>query len=425
MRYKIGIDVGGTFTDFLLTRSDGQSGTYKVLSSPKDPSIATMQGVAEMAADEGLSLKDFLTAVDVIVHGTTVTTNAVLTYTGAKTGLLTTNGVRDALEMRRGIREEQYNNRYVNVKPLVPRYLRVPVAGRLDYAGTEISPLNESEARDRTEFFKKEGVQAVAICFMNSFANKEHEEHAARVVRELLPDAYLSISTDILPAIRFYDRVSTTVLNAYVGPILKRYLDSLVKKLDEAGFPNVLLIMQSNGGVTSPRFAMDHAATTLLSGPAGGPVAGIVYAGIQGYRDSITMDMGGTSFDCALIKDSTPFTTSVGEINRLRLALPMLNVVTIGAGGGSIGWIDEGGLLRMGPQSASSDPGPACYGIGGELPACTDADLVLGYLDPNFFAGGKMPLHVDKAKRALRTRLPNHWVTICTRPRLVCIRSST
>ena len=405
MRYKIGIDVGGTFTDFLLTRSDGQSGTYKVLSTPRDPSIATMQGVTEMAADEGLSLKNFLTAVDVIVHGTTVTTNAVLTYTGAKTGLLTTNGVRDALEMRRGIREEQYNNRYVNVKPLVPRYLRVPVAGRLDYAGTEISPLDESEAHDRTGFFKKEGVQAVAICFMNSFANKEHEEHAARVVRELLPDAYLSVSTDILPAIRFYDRVSTTVLNAYVGPILKRYLDSLVKKLDEAGFPNVLLIMQSNGGVTSPRFAMDHAASTLLSGPAGGPVAGIVYAGIQGYRDSITMDMGGTSFDCALIKDSTPFTTSVGEINRLRLALPMLNVVTIGAGGGSIGWIDEGGLLRMGPQSASSDPGPACYGIGGELPTCTDADLVLGYLDSSFFAGGKMPLQVDKSKRAIEDKI--------------------
>ena len=271
MRYKIGIDVGGTFTDFLLTRSDGQSGTYKVLSTPRDPSMATMQGIADMAADEGLSLKDFLAAVDVIVHGTTVTTNAVLTYNGANTGLLTTNGVKDALEMRRGIREEQYNNRYVNVKPLVPRYLRVAVAGRLDYAGTEISPLNESEVRDRAEFFKKEGVQAVAICFMNSFANKEHEERAARVVRELLPDAYLSASTDILPAIRFYDRVSTTVLNAYVGPILKRYLDSLVKKLDEAGFPNVLLIMQSNGGVTSPGFAMDHAATTLLSGPGGRP----------------------------------------------------------------------------------------------------------------------------------------------------------
>jgi len=405
MNYKIGIDVGGTFTDFLLTRSDGQSRTYKVLSTPKDPSIATMQGVSEMAQDEGMSLRDFLTAVEVIVHGTTVTTNAVLTYRGAKTGLLTTRGVRDALEMRRGIREEQYNNRYTNVAPLVPRYRRLPVTGRLDYAGREITPLSDNDVRNGTGSFNKEQVEAVAICFMNSFANRNHEEGAARIVRETMPDAYLSVSTDVLPSIRLYDRVSTTVLNAYVGPILKRYLESLLQKLDEAGFPNILLIMQSNGGVISPKFAMDHAATTLLSGPAAGPVAGIVYSGIQDYRDCITMDMGGTSFDCALIKDSVPFTTTVGEINRLRLALPMLNVVTIGAGGGSIGWIDEGGLLRMGPQSASSDPGPACYGLGGEDPTCTDADLVLGYLDPNFFAGGRMPLYLDQAKKAIEEKI--------------------
>lgn len=405
MNYKIGIDVGGTFTDFLLTRSDGQFRTYKVLSTPKDPSIATMQGISEMAQDEGMALKEFLASVAVIVHGTTVTTNAVLTHRGAKTGLLTTEGVRDALEMRRGIREEQYNNRYSNVVPLVPRYLRLPVPGRLDYAGKELSPLAEEELRSQTTFLKKSGVEAVAVCFMNSFANRDHEQQAARIVREIMPDAYVSVSTEILPSIRFYDRVSTTVLNAYVGPILRRYLQSLLKKLDDAGFPNILLIMQSNGGVISPDFAMDHAATTLLSGPAGGPVAGIVYAGIQNYRDCITMDMGGTSFDCALIKDANPFTTTVGEINRLRLALPMLNVVTIGAGGGSIGWIDEGGLLRMGPQSASSDPGPASYGLGGEDPTCTDADLVLGYLDPDFFAGGRMPLHADRAKRAIEAKI--------------------
>lgn len=405
MKFKIGIDVGGTFTDFLLTRSDGEFRAYKVLSTPKDPSIATMQGIAEMAQDEGLSVKDFLTAVEVIVHGTTVTTNAVLTYRGAKTGLVTTTGVRDALEMRRGIREEQYNNRYTNVPPLAPRYLRLPVTGRLDYAGNELTPLDEQQVRATAEFFKKEEVTAVAVCFMNSFANRDHEDRTAQIIREVLPDAYLSVSADVLPSIRFYDRVSTTVLNAYVGPILKRYLENLLKKLDEAGFPNILLIMQSNGGVISPKFAMDHAATTLLSGPAGGPVAGIVYSGIQDYQDCITMDMGGTSFDCALIKDATPFTTTVGEINRLRLALPMLNVVTIGAGGGSIGWIDEGGLLRMGPQSASSDPGPACYGLGGEDPACTDADLLLGYLDPEFFAGGRMPLHADKAEKAVREKI--------------------
>ncbi|MEW6351268.1 MAG: hydantoinase/oxoprolinase family protein [Thermodesulfobacteriota bacterium] len=405
MNYKIGIDVGGTFTDFLLTRSDGMSKVYKVLSTPKDPSIATMQGISDMAQDEGLDLGVFLKAVDVIVHGTTVTTNAVLTYRGAKTGLLTTSGVRDALEMRRGIREEQYNNRYTNVAPLVPRYLRLPVRGRLDYSGAEVTPLSEEDLRSHCASMKSEGVEAVAVCFMNSFGDSSHEERAAAAVKEILPEAYLAVSTQVLPAIRFYDRVSTTVLTAYVGPILKRYLASLVKKLDDAGFPNVLLIMQSNGGVVSPAIAMDHAATTLLSGPAGGPVAGIVYAGIQHYRDSITMDMGGTSFDCALIKDAKPFTTTAGEINRLRLALPMLNVVTIGAGGGSIGWIDEGGLLRMGPQSASSDPGPVSYGLGGEEPTCTDADLVLGYLDPDFFAGGRMPLHLDKAKKAIEEKI--------------------
>ncbi len=405
MKFKIGIDVGGTFTDFLLTRSDGQSRTYKVLSTPRDPSIATMQGISDMAQDEGIPLRDFLASVEVIVHGTTVTTNAVLSYRGARTGLMTTAGVRDALEMRRGIREEQYNNRYTNVVPLVPRYLRRPIGGRLDYAGTELAQLDEDAVRSQVDFFLKEGVEAVAICFMNSFANREHEDRVGEIVRGLMPQAYVSVSTEVLPSIRFYDRVSTTVLNAYVGPILKRYLDNLLRKLDEAGFPNVLLIMQSNGGVVSPQIAMDHAATTLLSGPAGGPVAGIVYAGIQDYRDCITMDMGGTSFDCALIKDAIPFTTTVGEINRLRLALPMLNVVTIGAGGGSIGWIDEGGLLRMGPQSASSDPGPACYGLGGEDPACTDADLVLGYLDPDFFAGGRMKLDLAKAERAIHEKI--------------------
>ncbi|MFC1833932.1 hydantoinase/oxoprolinase family protein, partial [Thermodesulfobacteriota bacterium] len=405
MKYKIGIDVGGTFTDFLLTRSDGKSETYKVLSTPKDPSVATMQGISEMAQDEGLSLRNFLASVDVIVHGTTVTTNAVLTYRGADTGLLTTNGVRDALEMRRGIREEQYNNRYTNAVPLVPRHRRLPTAGRLDYAGEEITPLDEGEIRSHVESLRESNVEAIAICFMNSFANRAHEDRTAQIVKEILPEAYLAVSTDVLPSIRFYDRVSTTVLTAYVGPILKGYLDNLLRKLDEAGFPNVLLIMQSNGGVVSPQIAMDHAASTLLSGPAGGPVAGMVYSGIQDYADSITMDMGGTSFDCALIKDRTPFTTTVGEINRLRLALPMLNVVTIGAGGGSIGWIDEGGLLRMGPQSASSDPGPACYGLGGEDPTCTDADLVLGYLDPGFFAGGRMPLHKEKAEKAIEEKI--------------------
>jgi len=409
--YKIGIDVGGTFTDFLLTSKDGSSEIYKVLSTPDDPSVGLMNGLEEMARGKNVSLKDFIKKVKTVVHGTTVTTNAVLTRQGAKTGLLTTKGLRDALEMRRGIREEQYNNRYTNVEPLVPRYLRYPVEERLDYKGDILTELKKSDVLDAAEWFKKEGIEAVAICFMNSFANDINESKAAEIIKEKLGSGfnesgvYLTISSEFLPSIRFYDRISTTVLNSYVGPILRSYLTSLTKKLKDAGFEGVLLIMQSNGGVVSPQVAMDKAAVTLLSGPAAGPVAGVEYTSIQDYDDCLTIDMGGTSFDAALIKDKTPLVTTEGEINRLRLALPMLGIVTIGAGGGSIGWVDEGGLLRMGPQSAGSKPGPACYDLGGELPTCTDADLVLGYLDKDFFAGGKIPLNYDRAEKAIKEKI--------------------
>lgn len=402
---KIGIDVGGTFTDFLLTLDDGSSEIYKVLSTPDDPSIGVMNGLHEMAQNKGMTINDFIKKVDTIVHGTTVTTNAVLTYNGAKTALLTTRGVRDALEMRRGIREEQYNNRFTNVKPLVPRYLRAPIDERLDYKGEVITPINPSNIEEAMERFKAENVTSVAICYMNSFANSDHEQKTAEIVKQNLPDSYLTVSSTFLPSIRFYDRVSSTVLNSYVGPILKSYLTSLKQKLGDIGFSGILLIMQSNGGVISPESAIDTAAATLLSGPAGGPVAGIEYTGIQGYNDCITVDMGGTSFDAALIKNKTPLITTEGEINRFRLALPMLNIVTIGAGGGSIGWLDEGGLLHMGPQSAGAKPGPVCYDLGGSEPACTDADLILGYLDKDFFAGGKIKLNYDKARDAIKTEI--------------------
>jgi N-methylhydantoinase A len=401
MNYKIGIDVGGTFTDFLLASEDDSSKIYKILSTPHDPSIATMSGLKEMAADHHLSLPEFLHKVSVIVHGTTVTTNAVLTYSGAKTALLTTKGLRDTLEMRRGVREEQYNNRFENAAPLIERYLRLPIEERLDYSGKLVTPLNCRDVEDALDFMIQQKVEAVAVCFMNSFANSRHEEEAARIVSEKMPDAYLTVSNRLLPSIRFYDRLSTTVLNSYVGPTLRQYLRALVSKLKGAQYNGVLLIMQSNGGVIAPDLALERAATTLLSGPAGGPVAGVEYASIQGYQNCITVDMGGTSFDASLVKDGTPMVTTTGEINRLKLALPMLNVVTIGAGGGSIGWIDEGGLLKMGPHSAGANPGPACYDRGGNLPTATDADLVLGYLNKDFFAGGRIPLNLGQAREAL------------------------
>ena len=402
---RIGIDVGGTFTDFLLTTDENEFEVYKVLSTPPDPSEGVLTGLREMAQAHKLELSAFLDRVETIVHGTTVTTNAVLTHNGARTGLLTTYGVRDALEMRRGIREEQYNNRYTNVKPLIPRYLRHPVRGRLDHAGRELEALEEADIKTGLELFAREGVEAVAVCYMNAFADPEHEARTAQLVQKALPEAYLTTSTDLLPSIRFYDRLSTTVLNSYVGPILRSYLRSLTARLKEAGFGGVLLIMASNGGVIAPQVAIDTAAATLLSGPAGGPVAALTYAGLHGHRDCLTMDMGGTSFDAALIRDETPLVTTEGEIDRLRLALPMLGIHTIGAGGGSIAWLDEGGLLRMGPQSAGANPGPVSYGLDGERPTCTDANLLLGYLDPDYFAGGRMPLDREAAAQAVTEQI--------------------
>ncbi|MBK9360217.1 MAG: hydantoinase/oxoprolinase family protein [Rubrivivax sp.] len=399
---KLGIDVGGTFTDFVLARAGEPPHIHKTLSTPADPSIAVIDGLTQIAAalEPPLALRDFLATIDTIVHGTTVATNATLTSTGASCALLTTAGLRDALEMRRGIREEQYNNRYTNVKPLVPRARRLGIGGRIDRDGHEIEPLDLAAVRAAIDDWRAQGVQAVAVCFMNSFADPRHEQAAAALVREQWPQVYLSVSTEVLPSIRFYDRVSTTALNAYVGPKLGRYLDRLVARLDDAAFGGLLLIMQSNGGVITPQAARDKAALTLLSGPAGGPGAGLFCAQALGADRCITTDMGGTSFE-ASIAVGAPLLKNDGEIARHRIALPMLDIHTIGAGGGSIGWLDEGGLLRMGPHSAGADPGPACYGRGGRLPTTTDANVVLGYLDPRYFAGGRMQLDSGAARRAI------------------------
>ncbi|MCQ3924045.1 MAG: hydantoinase/oxoprolinase family protein [Rhodocyclaceae bacterium] len=389
-----------------MTFDGKEPAIFKSLSTPSDPSIAVVNGLTDIAAAQNppLTLEAFAPHIDTIVHGTTVTTNATLTHTGAKSALLTTEGVRDALEMRRGIREEQYNNRYANVKPLVPRYLRAGIKGRLDRAGREVAPLDLDQVRQAIALFKQEGVQAVSVCFMNSFANPAHEQAAAEIVKKEMPGAYLSVSTDLLPSIRFYERISTTALNSYVGPKLNHYLDQLVGRLKGIGFKGLLLIMQSNGGVISPQLAREKAALTLLSGPAGGPGAGLFYVRPHGQDKCITTDMGGTSFE-ASVAVGNPMIKNDGEIARHKIALPMLDIHTIGAGGGSIGWLDEGGLLRMGPQSAGADPGPACYGKGGTLPTTTDANVVLGYLDPNYFAGGRMKLDVAAARQAIETHI--------------------
>ncbi len=403
---KIGIDVGGTFTDFFLVKDGEAPLIHKTLSTPEDLSIAVLEGMKDLAGmmEPAMSPENFAKELDTIVHGTTVTTNATLTRRGAKSALLTTKGLRDALEMRRGIREEQYNNRYTNVVPLAERYLRTGVGGRLDRNGKELEPLSKQDILDAIELYKKEGVEAISICFMNAFANPEHEQAAAEIVRQELPDAYLTVSTELLPSIRFYERVSTTALNTYVGPILSHYLGQLKNRLKDIGFGGILLIMQSNGGVMSPEIAERKPAQTLLSGPAGGPGAGLIYAQAHDQNKCLTVDMGGTSFEASMAVDS-PIMVNDGEIDRHRIALPMLGIHTIGAGGGSVGWIDKGGLLRMGPESAGANPGPVCYQKGGVKPATTDANLVLGYLNPGFFAGGKIELNIDAAREAIEEHI--------------------
>jgi N-methylhydantoinase A len=403
MRYRIGVDVGGTFTDFLLCHDSGVLRQTKVPSTPDDLSEGFVAGLALLARAEALDLGAFLARVGLIVHGTTVTTNAILTGNVARAGLLTTRGFRDALAMRRGIRESQYDNRYTAPPPLVPRWLRLPVAERVDVEGRVVEPLDRAGLARALQALAQAGVEAVAICFLHAWANPAHETEAERAATESLPGAYVTRSSALLPQIRFTERVSTTVLNAAVGPILARYLDTLTARLAREGFRGTLLIMQSSGGVTSPAGARSAAAGTLLSGPAAAPTAGLAWSAPHRGRDLVTVDMGGTSFDVCLVKDGSPAMTAEGRIARYPFGLPSLAIHTIGAGGGSIGWIDAGGLLRMGPTSAGARPGPACYGLGGTSPTCTDADLLLGYVAPDRFLGGRLRLDAGAAREAVGT----------------------
>jgi N-methylhydantoinase A len=400
LSYRIGIDVGGTFTDFLLVGDDVRL-VHKTSSTPDDPSRGFVTGLAEIAGRLDLTLEGIVARLDLIVHGTTVATNAVLTHSGARTGLLVTEGFRDTLALRDGTREDPYDNRLPPPNPLVPRYVRLPVGGRIDYKGDELAPLATGDVCAAIGTFAAEGVEAVAISFMHSPTEPGHERRARDLVAELLPEAYVTASSDLLPQVRYYDRTSTTVLNAYVGPVISRYLSALTSRLEELAFGGTLLMMQSNGGVATPAEISERAALALQSGPAAGPTAGLRQLAPHGVWDCITVDMGGTSFDAALVSDGEPLVMVDGVVDRWRLALPMIDIHTIGAGGGSIAWLDEGGLLHVGPQSAGAQPGPACYGRGGTQPTVTDADLVLGYLGEESFEHGGMRLDRDAAVRAL------------------------
>lgn len=404
LNWTLGIDVGGTFTDVVAANAEGEMVSTKTPSTP-DQSDGVLNGIAKVSAMLSLSKEELLQRTAVIVHGTTVATNALLEYKGAKVGLITTAGFRDELEFRRSYKESTFNPRLKAPHAICPRRYRLGVPERLDKHGDVVTPLNENAVREAAQFFLKEGIQAVAICFLFSFKDPTHERRAGEIVKEVMPDAFLSLSCDVLPEIREFERVSTTVVNAFTGPAIDRYVTHLAKKLADQKFGGELFIMQSNGGVLTAEETAKFAVGTLLSGPAGGVTAAAYIGEKAGSHNLITVDMGGTSYDISVTEDLTPSVTTDSWIARYRIAKPMLDIHTVGAGGGSIAWVDNGGALRVGPRSAGSSPGPACYGRGGTDPTVTDVNLLLGLLNPDFFLGGEMSLDIDAARAAVEEKV--------------------
>ncbi|MDR1801871.1 MAG: hydantoinase/oxoprolinase family protein [Lachnospiraceae bacterium] len=405
MRYRIGVDIGGTFTDCVVISEDGAIHTFKELSTPEDQSIGLYNVIKKAAEFFDMGLSDFLDGADLFAHGTTVATNTLLTGTGAKTGLILTKGFRDTLEMRRAHKDNIWDLFLYTPAPLVPRYLRRGVTERLDYQGKEVTALDEDEVVEICNDFKKEGVTAVAICTLFSYLNSDHEKRIRDIVAREMPDVFVSYSSEVLPQIREYERQSTTVSNAYVGPKLTVYLKNLEEKLKNDGLKKAFYVVASNGGMMTADTAIRHASATLLSGPAAGATGAVFFAGLTGMRNLILMDMGGTSFDVSLINDGEISLSTEGEIAGYRVAKPMIDIHTIGAGGGSVAWIDKWGMLNVGPESAYSYPGPVCYDRGGEKPAVTDANLLLGYLNKDFFLGGEMKINYDKCYAMMKEKI--------------------
>ncbi len=400
-RCVLGVDVGGTFTDFTLIRlSDAKVFYHKTPSTPDDPSRAVGDGIEELLARTGVGAAD----IGYFGHGTTVATNALITGEAAATGLITTEGFRDVLEIRRQRQPHNYDIRMPKPPPLVPRHLRRDIRERTFLHGLpNVAP--DMEALDAIlADFEDHGIEAVAVCFLHSYHNPAHEAAVAAAVRERLPGVFTCASHEVLAEFREYERISTTVLNASLGPVMSRYL----KRLEErAGAIGVVAprILQSHGGVASAREAGSKSVRTLASGPAAGVTGAAFLAAKTDTADIITFDVGGTSTDVCLIEGGQPLIAKEREFHGHPVRFPMVDVHSVGAGGGSIAWVDSGGFLHVGPQSAGASPGPACYDFGGAEPTVTDANVVLGCLPPDALLGGDMPIRADLAHRAIGDRI--------------------
>ena len=397
---RVSVDIGGTFTDCVVEDASGMR-LFKSPTTPADPPRGVLDVLERAAGDEPLSA--FLARVDRLVHGTTLATNVLLTESGARTGMLTTAGFRDVIEIRRGIRNlgssmfDQFKPPY---SPLVPRSRRLGIPERSLYTGEVEDALDVEAAERAIDRLLGDGCEAIAICFLHSYAAPENERRARDLVLQRSPETYVTCSHEILPTLGEFERFSTTVVSAYIGPSVSSYLSDLERRLRDAGLGGSLLIMLSSALMQTVEECRDHAVELLVSGPAAAPAAAVRIAGARGHRDILEVDMGGTSFDMCVIRDGRIPTTREAWVGQERVATKMVEVGAIGAGGGSIAWIDSLGLLRVGPQSAGADPGPAAYGRADE-PTVTDADLVLGYLPADYFLGGEVTLHPDRAIAAI------------------------
>jgi len=412
-RIRVGVDVGGTFTDFVLVDEKRDLiFTGKRLTTPEDPSLAITDGLDRLVSESGTSVPE----LDAVVHGTTLVANTIIERKGAKVGLITTKGFRDSLEMGREIRYDLYDLFFEKPEPLAPRFLRQPVDERIDAKGNVLRPLDENTLGAAVEKLVAEGVEAIAICFMHAYANDAHERQAKEILDAKYPDMPITTSTEVAPEIREYERANTACANAYVLPLMQRYLGDLSQKLSDQGLKQPLYLMQSGGGIASVTRGQAAPIHLIESGPAAGATAGAFYGRLTGTEQVISFDMGGTTAKMCLIEEYEPEHAHEFEAGRVRrfkkgsglpLKVPVIDLIEIGAGGGSLARVDNMGLLKVGPDSAGSEPGPVCYGLGGTQPAVTDADLLLGYLSPEYFLGGEMDLDLGLVKDAVEEKLAN------------------
>ena len=402
---RLGVDIGGTFTDVVLEK-DGEPFSTKVLTTYAAPENAIIDGMHQVCSKAGVSPSQ----VDQIIHGTTLATNALIERRGAKTALITTEGFRDVIEMRTESRFEQYDLNLNLPEPLLPRQMRFTVGGRVDANGKILVDIDRAEVEAVVDQIAKAGFESVAVGLIHSYLNPAHEELVREVLAEKLPDVAVSISSEVSPQMREYERFNTVVANAYIKPLMASYLGRLEDRLKEEGVSCRIFLMHSGGGIISIQNAADFPVRLVESGPAGGAVFAAHIAARYGLDKVLSFDMGGTTAKICLIKNQTPKTSRVFEVARtyrfkkgsgMPISIPVIDMVEIGAGGGSLAHVDALRQIRVGPESAGSEPGPACYGRGGERPAVTDADLVLGKLDPDNFAGGSIKLHPDASKTAL------------------------